>query len=101
MPVRIERRRNRRFVTRNTEYHLRGEICVAVRDRQSGAWLSEHNALGTRLLGSLARTTHGFALVAPGELGSSLWFNQKGLDVVTSSVMEVDRPPKGAILHYV
>lgn len=100
MPVRIERRRNRQFVTHNTEYHLRDDVCVAVRDRRTGAWLTEHNALGTKLVGALACTPHGFAMATPGEPGSSLWFNQRGLDVVTSAVEEVLRPPKTVILHY-
>lgn len=101
MPVRIERRRHRQFITHNTEYHLRGDVCVAVRDRRSGSWLTEHDALGTRLMGCLACTPHGFSLVASGELGSSLWFNHHGMDVVTSAVEDVQRPPKAAILHYV
>jgi hypothetical protein len=100
MAVRIERRRHRQFVTRHTEYHLRGAVCVGVRNRATNMWLSEHEALGTRLLGSLARTGHGFALVPEGELGASLWFSRKGMDVVTSAVTQVDRPPKTSLIHY-
>ncbi len=100
MSVRIERRRHRKFVTKNTEYHLRGRVCVGVRVRSTGTWLTEHNALGTKLLGSLARTPQGFALVETGQIGSSLWFNGAGVDVVTSPVEEVSRPPKAAIIHY-
>ncbi len=100
MAVRIERRRHRRFVTRNTEYHMRGETCVGVRHRTTGMWLTEHDALGTRLVGSLARTGHGFAMAPEGEVGTSLWFNRSGMDVVTSAVVDKDRPPRGAILHY-
>lgn len=100
MPVRIERRRHKRYVTNNTEYHMRGDMCVAVRNRQTGTWLARHDALGTRLVGGLARTAHGFALSLAGEPGASLWFKRKGLDVVTSAVEQVNRPPRSAILHY-
>ena len=33
-----DRRKNRVFVTDHTEYHLRGEICVGVRDVRTGEW---------------------------------------------------------------
>lgn len=41
------------FVTRNTEYHVRGDICVAVRDRERGQYLPTHHAVGGRLSGSV------------------------------------------------
>ncbi len=41
------------FVTRNTEYHVRGEICVAVRDRERGQYLPTHHAVGGKLSGSV------------------------------------------------
>ncbi len=100
MAVRIERRRHRNFVTCNTEYHLRGNICVGVRNRGTGMWIREHEALGTRLVGSLARTGHGVALAPEGEIGASLWFNRKSMNVVTSPVLDVLRPPKNSLLHY-
>ena len=31
-----ERRRHRVYMTRNTEYHFRDGVCVAVRDRRTG-----------------------------------------------------------------
>ena len=33
-----DRRVHQVFVTRNTEYHVRAELCVAVRDRGLGRW---------------------------------------------------------------
>ena len=39
-----ERRIHRIFVTRNSEYHVRRNVCVGVRDRRSGEWLAGHMA---------------------------------------------------------
>ena len=44
-----ERRKHRLFVTQNTEYHLREETCVGVRDLWSGRWREDHPAVGRRL----------------------------------------------------
>ena len=52
-PGRVERRRHRVYVTKNTEYHFRDGFCVAVRDRQSGDFLPGHLALRKRLHGGL------------------------------------------------
>ena len=41
-----ERRRHRAYVTRNTEYHFRDDVCVAVRDVKSRKWLVSHLAVG-------------------------------------------------------
>ena len=41
------------FVTRNTEYHVRGGVCVAVRDRERDRFLPTHHAVGGRLSGSV------------------------------------------------
>jgi hypothetical protein len=43
------------FVTKNTEYHLRHELCVAVRDRYSNVWLEGHLAVGRKLTGPSRR----------------------------------------------
>ncbi len=48
-----ERRVHRMYVTRNTEYHFRGEVCVAVRDRKTGRWLDSHLAVNRRLTGGV------------------------------------------------
>ena len=48
-----ERRRHRIFVTRNTEYHFRDDVCVAVRDRRTGSFLQGHLALCRPLHGGI------------------------------------------------
>ena len=44
------RRRHRVFKTKHTEYHLRNDECVGVRDRGSGLWILDHAALRLRAL---------------------------------------------------
>ena len=91
----IERRRHRLFVTRHTEYHVRDEQCVGVRDRESGAWVRHHAALRLN------------AVIMPpkGEdaqlIGKRLQFVGSHADVLTSQVMEVGRPGKLSLEHYV
>ncbi len=91
----IERRRHRLFVTRHTEYHLRLDECVGVRDRTSGRWYREHAALRLR------------ALTVPDRdrdetwLGERLQFFGNNTDVVTSPVVDVGRPRKDALEHYI
>lgn len=91
----IERRRHRIFVTRHTEYHLRRDECVGVRDRVSGRWYREHAAL--RL--------HTVTVPVHGEddtwVGERLKFFGNHTDVVTSPVVEVGRPPKTSLDHYI
>lgn len=90
-----DRRRHRVFFTRHTEYHLRGDECVGVRDRVSGTWLSDHAALRLR------------ALRLPSVLRSDEWIGQRiqfwgsRTDVLTSPVVAVDRPGIDQIGAYV
>lgn len=44
-----DRRVHTVFVTRNSEYHTKRGICIAVRDRRSTAWISNHEAIGMTL----------------------------------------------------
>lgn len=91
----IERRRHRLFVTRHTEYHLRSEECVGVRDRETGVWFRDHAAL--RLL----------AVRAPARGADESWVGQRlqffgnNTDVVTSPVEAVGRPQREVLDHYV
>jgi len=96
-----ERRLNKLFVTLNTEYHVHGDRCVAVRDRRSGAWHGEHSALGGRLLGAFSRCGQGGFNPEhqPGK-GHHLVFIRDRRDVVTSPLEGVERPPRAALLRY-
>ncbi len=97
-----ERRVHKMFVTRNTEYHVRRDLCVAVRDRRSGRWLRGHLALRSRVAGGLRFTPEG-GIVATEEqpaVGDALFFHAPGRDLVTSPVVSVERPPKEAVESY-
>ncbi|MDQ3037161.1 MAG: hypothetical protein M3Y87_32505 [Myxococcota bacterium] len=97
-----ERRVHKVFVTRNTEYHIRKDVCIAVRDRRSGEWLRGHLALRQRVHGGLKFTRAGGILPnlgTPG-IGESIFFHADGRDLVTSPILNVDRPEKKIVLDY-
>ena len=89
------RRRHRMFVTRNTEYHLRSDQCVGVRDRKTGEWFRHHAALRLRAvkLPPIGQDAHW--------LGRRIQFWGHAADVLTSEVIEVARPPRFALEYYV
>jgi hypothetical protein len=91
----INRRRHRMFVTRNTEYHLRLDECVGVRDLETGAWQRDHAALRLRAI-QLPPMGHDYSWV-----GKRLQFWGSGKDVVTSPVIDVARPESDDIERYV
>ena len=97
-----ERRIHKVFVTRNTEYHVKRDLCVAVRDRRSGEWLRAHLARGHSVDGALRFQPTGG--VTPNEgaprVGDSLFFHAAGRDLVTSAVLSVERPPRDVIKQY-
>lgn len=89
-------------MTKNTEYHFRDDICVAVRDRHANRWLLTHQALDRPLTGSVRFGENGDAypsLDAP-EVGDALFFGVGGPDVVTSIVADIDRPAKDVVMNY-
>jgi hypothetical protein len=102
-----ERRRHRIFRTHNTEYHCRDDLCVAVRDVSTGAFLSDHPALGLRMTGGI-RFTRGGAVQSVsrrGEnphLGETLFFSDGSPDfaVRTTPLERIERPPKDTVQSY-
>ncbi|HYO96028.1 MAG TPA: hypothetical protein VER33_16025 [Polyangiaceae bacterium] len=97
-----ERRHHRAYLTRNTEYHFRGALCIAVRDRRSGRWLSAHLALNRTLSGGVRVFANGSALPSanPPEVGESLHFADGGRDLITSTLCRVERPPVELVASY-
>ena len=94
-----ERRIHRVFTTWNTEYHLRRDVCVAVRDRDSGRFRDRHAALFQRLVGSVTRPKHGgcgFDVVWPSE-GFSMLFSD---GLMTTPVVSVHRTPQDVVHAY-
>jgi hypothetical protein len=98
----VERRRHRVYVTRNSEYHFRDGLCVAVRDRASGKWVPGHVALNRPVTGSLKFFPNGGIRPSVGspQLGEALFFATGGRDVVTSPLLEVGRPEKPLVDSY-
>ncbi|HVY49609.1 MAG TPA: hypothetical protein VHB21_27135 [Minicystis sp.] len=102
-----ERRRHRVYVTRNTEYHTRDGICVAVRDRKSNAFRTAHIALALKVEGGVKIYPNGACVPnvqSPGE-GDAIFFTHVTSDgeerqIVTSRLEKVDRPPKRDVLRY-
>ncbi len=97
-----ERRRHRVFVTRNTEYHFRDKLCVAVRDRRSGDFLPGHLAIKRHLGGGVHRLANGTLIPREDEPtpGEALYFLADGLDLVTSPLIRVERPTKDIVKTY-
>jgi len=97
-----ERRIHRVFVTRNTEYHVRQSTCVAVRDRHSGAWIADHFAHGRPVAGALRVSDAGAISASPGlpSVGDSMYFESVSRDLVTSSVVAVERPRRDVVDSY-
>jgi hypothetical protein len=97
-----DRRIHKVFVTRNTEYHVRRDLCVAVKDRRSGEWLRAHLALRHRVHGGIRFNRTGGVHPNPGvpKIGESLFFHAAGRDLVTSPVLSVERPPREVVVRY-
>ena len=98
----VERRRHKVFVTRNTEYHFRDGLCVAVRDRRTGEWISDHVALHRPVSGSLQFFPNGAIRPNIGQprKGEALFFATGGRDLVTSPLIDVERPRKTIVDTY-
>ena len=96
-----ERRIHKVFVTRNREYHTRENVCVGVKDRSSGDWVKGHLALQRNLCGAI-RFTKGGLLPNTGmpKPGESLYFHGDDIDVVTSTLVTIERPPKKVVESY-
>jgi hypothetical protein len=101
-----ERRRNRVFLTLNTEYHCRDDLCVAVRNLKTGQFIDEHPAIGRRMTGGVRFADGGVASFSrPGEEphpGETLFFSDGDLDLAlqTSPLRRIERPEKAVVAQY-
>ncbi len=97
-----ERRVHRMYVTRNTEYHFRGERCVAVRDRRTGRWLDAHLAMQRKLAGGVRFFENGTAIPSDEEpqIGEALYFDDEGRELITSVLSSIERPAKDVVASY-
>lgn len=102
-----ERRRHRTVVTRNTEYHLRDDLCIAVRDRKTKRWSEGHMAVSLRVEGGVKFFDNGSvvpSLDGPRK-GDAIFFTYKtdwGEDrqLITSKIEDVLRTPRKDVLAY-
>lgn len=97
-----DRRIHKVYVTRNTEYHVRRNHCVAVRDRRSGSWVQGHLAVSSRVSGGLKFFDNGSVCPNDGDpsIGESVFFSADGRDLVTSPVVAVERPQAVVVGQY-
>lgn len=102
-----ERRIHKVYVTRNTEYHVRKGVCVAVRDRNGGGFHTAHIALSLRLEGAVRIYSNGGIIPHANdpEPGDSIYFNYRRPDgeerqIVTSRLLSVERPVKKIVDAY-
>lgn len=97
-----ERRIHKVFVTKNTEYHVRRDTCVAVRDRKSGRFLRGHLAINSTVGGGLRFHRDGGVKATDSlpSVGESLFFVAQGRDLVTSAVVAIDRPARNVVATY-
>jgi hypothetical protein len=102
-----ERRQHRLILTRNTEYHLKGEICVAVRDRSTKRWAEGHLAVSKRVEGGVRFYDNGAVVPSldPLSIGDAMFFTyrtDRGEDrqLITSRIESIARTPKKDVLAY-
>jgi len=98
-----ERRLHRLYVTRNTEYHFRGDRCVAVRDLRTGRWLDAHLAIDRTLSGGVRFHANGVAVpsCASPQVGEALYFDDDGRELITSILASIERPSKQTVDGYI
>ncbi len=102
-----ERRRRHVYMTRNTEYFVFDNTCVAVRDRTSGKWVRQHTALAKRLQGGVRVFANGAVIptLKPPQLGEPMYFavpntSDAELQLVTSRLQDVARPALDEVDRY-
>jgi len=96
-----ERRIHQVFITQNTEYHVRRNECVAVRDRRTGEFLEGHLALRSTLSGGIAyRPTGVSASDGKPSIGESLFITAGPRDLVTSPILRIERPAREIVATY-
>lgn len=93
-----ERRIHKVYVTRNSEYHVRAGLCVAVKPRK-GSWITDHEAVAMKLVAHMKVGTLLPLLDTP-KLGNRLYFSVGKDDVLTSPVVAIIRPPKAVVAEY-
>lgn len=76
------------FLTRSSEYHVRGRVCLGVKDRRTGAWTLGHPALRGRIASVGPKGQPQW--VGTPVIGECLWFVGGLKPVQTSPVLAVE-----------
>ncbi len=102
-----ERRHHSVLVTLNSEYHCRDGVCVAVRDRRTQRFVTQHAALGKHISGGLRFNPDGGIESATNGVdlkpGQQVCFAANDNDertIITSPVSSIERPPKNIVETY-
>lgn len=88
--------------TRNTEYHLRDRVCIAVRDRRTGRWHSDHPAVGNLVTCMFASVRGGWRphAFSTRRIGSVMHFGQAPEPVTTGAIRVVFEPDASVVAFY-
>lgn len=78
------------YLTKNSEYHVRGLVCLGVRDRRTGEWVEAHWALAQRLASAFPDATGHMRTVELPVVGESLTFMVEGRPRQTSAILAVE-----------
>ena len=78
------------FLTRNTEYHVRGHVCIGVRDRHSGQWCADHPAVARPIAQAVMDQRGRLSAIHVPNLGEALEFELEGQALRTSPVIEIE-----------
>jgi len=98
----VDRRRHKMFVTRNSEYHMRDDICVGVRNTREDRWMDRSRLLSARLMGAVDSfsTLSSSACTEPAVGKFLLFVCENGELIVTTRLEVIDRPPMDAVQYY-
>ena len=97
-----ERRIHRVFITRHVEYHVRRNLCIAVRDRRTGKWIKSHAALQGIIAGGLQFNGAGRTCASRHlpRVGESAFVVTERRELVTSPILSIGRPHKALVRSY-
>ncbi|HEX7479640.1 MAG TPA: hypothetical protein VF331_17680 [Polyangiales bacterium] len=78
------------FLTRNSEYHVRGHVCIGVRDRRTGQWQAQHPALSRPLSQVVTDSSGHLQSICAPALGDPLEFDVPGKSLRTSPILDIE-----------
>ncbi len=97
-----ERRSQRVYITRHTEYFFQGALCVSVRDRQTGRVLPGHMAVRRPIEKAIRFSADGRVTEARDlpDIGDCLYFSYDGRELITSPIEQISRTERDLALQF-